>query len=75
MWEWGFTGEMHLLGDKLVINQYPAQFGEKFARLHVINPKREYPHPTHYLIEPTPEMNRENVPMAHDRYLGRSDLR
>lgn len=55
MWEWGFTGEAHLLGDKLFINQYPAQFGEKHIRLHVINPKKEYPHPTVYLIEPTTE--------------------
>lgn len=68
MWEWKFAGQM--IGDRLVINERPRNGGDKHTAIHVINPKKEYPHPIHYLIEPVPEMNRANVPIAHDRYLG-----
>jgi hypothetical protein len=40
--------------------------------LHVINPRKEYPHPHVFLIEPTIEFglnHPDNVPRAHDKYL------
>lgn len=70
-WEWGFTGQAHLLGDKLIINERSRVGGDKYIGLHVINPKKEYPHPIHYLIEPEPmDVHPDNVRMAHDSYLG-----
>lgn len=67
MWEWGFAGQMHI-GDRLVINERPRIGSEKHIGLHVINPKKEYPHPMVYIIEPEPmNIHPDNVPMAHRR--------